>query len=47
MKKCQHCKFLKSLFPPANQMQPREYWIYTEIFFYLHKSDVCNESEKN
>ena len=26
-------------------MTNREYWIMTEVFVYLHKTDVCNDPD--
>ena len=26
-------------------MTNREYWLFTEVFVYLHKSDVCDDPE--
>jgi len=44
---CKHELFLESLGQPQTN---REYWIFTEIFVYLHNGkDYCNceEIEKN
>lgn len=44
--KCKHCEFLDSVFKPIFEMEDktnREYWIYTEMFVYLHNGkDVCD-----
>lgn len=41
--KCKHCEFLQRIFPlSASKYTRREYWIYTEIFVYLHGADVCD-----
>ena len=43
---CPHCEFLKNIFP--ENFTDREYWIYTEVFIYLHKGkDYCDFSYKN
>ena len=43
---CKHCEFLEKVFN-VKDMTPREYWIFTEIFTYLHDGkDYCNCSEK-
>ena len=43
---CPHCKFLDSIFKPISEMPDRtnrEYWIFTEMFVYLHDGkDYCN-----
>jgi len=42
---CPHCKFLESIFKPISEMEDktnREYWIFTEMFVYLHNGkDYC------
>ena len=41
---CPHCKFINSLFFKVETN--REYWLYTEIFVYLHDGkDYCNYEE--
>ena len=49
LKECEHCKFIEKLgnylHSCEDGMSPREYWIMTEIFVYLHGSDVCNGEE--
>jgi len=42
-KKCKHCEFLYQTFGEIEQLNPREYWLFTEIFVYLHGSDECKE----
>jgi len=42
--KCKHCEFLEKTFGEVfNQKDStnREYWLMTEVFVYLHGSDVC------
>lgn len=39
---CPHCKFLSEIFCNNGEKNDREYWLMTEVFVYLHKSDVCN-----
>jgi len=41
-KKCKHCKFLDEIFGKLTNRTNREYWLYTEVFVYLHGSDECN-----
>jgi hypothetical protein len=47
---CPHCKFLDSIFRPISEMPDktnREYWIFTEMFVYLHDGkDYCNYRRK-
>ena len=43
---CPHCKFLDTLFSDIKHRSYREYWIYTEVFVYLHGGkDYCNWKE--
>lgn len=44
MCKCKHCEFLHKIFgKPRNN---RDYWLFTEIFVYLHNGkDYCNNKE--
>lgn len=44
-KHCNHCTFINNLFPNANEMTGREYFIYTEVFLYLHGVDYCDGYE--
>jgi len=45
-KECPHCKFLDNLFK-GDIKNNREYWIFTEIFVYLHNGkDYCNFKKK-
>lgn len=42
---CPYCKFIADNYPAAETMTKREYWLMTEVFFYLHdKKDYCNGS---
>lgn len=41
-KDCPHCEFISKTFNGVHELTPREYWLMTEVFVYLHKSDVCN-----
>ena len=44
--KCKHCKFIEKTFPKASEMTDREYWMFTEVFCYLHDgNDFCNFSK--
>ena len=51
IKKCKHCEFLESIFGviPGKKKSTkrifteREYWLYTEVFVYLHGSDECKQ----
>lgn len=38
-KKCKHCKFLHKAF--GEPRDNREYWLFTEMFVYLHGKDEC------
>lgn len=39
---CRKCELLTELFY-AGKPSPRLYWVMTELFVYLHGSDVCSE----
>lgn len=44
---CKHCEFLEKVFN-VKDITPREYWIFTEIFTYLHDGkDYCTDIESN
>ncbi len=47
---CKQCKFLDSIFKPIferNDRTYREYWIFTEMFVYLHNGkDYCEISNE-
>ena len=47
---CKHCKFLDKIFKPIFEMPDcsnREYWIFTEMFVYLHNGkDYCEISNE-
>lgn len=43
--KCKHCEFLSNIFLKAEDSTDREYWLYTEVFVYLHGSDECLEKK--
>ena len=44
---CKHCLFISALFPPANDMTPREYYTFTEVFCYLHDDKgECDGQQK-
>ena len=45
--KCLHCKFLSETFCNNKEKNDREYWQMTEVFVYLHGSDVCNFAENS
>lgn len=45
-KGCPHCGFLSDRFFIGDNKSPREYWLMTEMFVYLHRGDVCNFSKK-
>ena len=43
---CKHCEFLNKIFN-IDDMTPREYWLYTEMFIYLHYGkDDCGSNKK-
>ena len=44
-KECRNCVFLEKTFHGIKDLTTREYWIMTEVFVYLHGSDVCNFSK--
>lgn len=45
---CPHCKFINETFPAAKEMSAREYWIFTEVFCYLHgNKDYCDGTNYN
>jgi len=42
--KCPHCDFIKKTFGrilKKSDSTNREYWLMTEVFLYLHGTDVC------
>ena len=42
-KTCTNCEFLSKTFLPASETTDREYWLYTEVFVYLHGGkDYCD-----
>ena len=44
--KCKHCEFISRSFPSASEMTNREYWLFTEVFCYLHgNKDECDGKE--
>lgn len=47
IKKCKHCEFLDNTFGKLINRTNREYWLYTEVFVYLHRSDECKKLNKN
>lgn len=45
--KCPHCEFLSNTFKGATDATEREYWLFTEVFIYLHRGkDYCDNSYK-
>jgi hypothetical protein len=42
---CPHCKFISETFKNAENSTDREYWLMTEVFVYLHGSDVCSMAQ--
>ena len=46
--KCKHCEFLDEIFLPLSaDWDNREYWIFTEMFVYLHDGkDYCEIKNK-
>ena len=41
--KCPHCKFLNETFGTIEKATNKEYWLYTEVFVYLHNGkDYCD-----
>jgi len=47
MNECKHCEFLYQIFGEIEKLNPREYWLFTEIFSYLHDGDECKKTNKN
>ena len=46
---CNHCEFLDKTFDEILKRKDstnREYWLFTEIFVYLHESDKCKKTQK-
>lgn len=44
---CKKCALLAELYGHTPET-PRDYWLMTEIFYYLHgESDVCEEGKQN
>jgi len=46
MSKCEHCEFLDRTFGKIFKRKDftnREYWLFTEIFSYLHGGDKCKK----
>ncbi len=42
MSECKHCKFLNDMFSDDEIKTNREYWMWTEMFVYMHKGrDYC------
>ena len=50
MAKCKHCEFLRKTFGSDSHIKkltPREYWLLTEVFCYLHDDkDYCDGNIK-
>jgi hypothetical protein len=46
---CKHCEFLYKTFDiNGTDTTAREYWLFTEMFVYLHDGkDYCNSIEYN
>lgn len=45
--KCPHCAFLDYLFEPEGIQSNREYWLFTEMYVYLHDGkDYCDFDKK-
>lgn len=47
---CKHCEFIEKTFGETLKQEDstnREYWIMTEVFYYLHKSDQCPARKEN
>ena len=45
--KCKHCEFIDKTFGEilkSIDSTNREYWLMTEVFVYLHGSDVCENN---
>lgn len=40
MDECKYCEFLENIFGEIKSN--REYWLYTEMFVYLHNGCECN-----
>jgi len=44
--KCPNCRFLYNIFNDIKDMTNREYWVFTEMFVYLHYGkDYCDYKE--
>ena len=43
---CPHCEFINTRFLTTPEQNNREYWLMTEVFVYLHGTDVCNGKKK-
>lgn len=46
---CPHCEFIEKTFGDilkSKDSTNREYWLMTEVFVYLHGSDICNLTTK-
>lgn len=46
IKKCKHCEFLNGRFLTNGHKTQREYWLWTEMFVYLHGTDECDGYEE-
>lgn len=44
--KCKHCEFLDGRFYTEGNKTDREYWLWTEVFVYLHGTDICDGTDK-
>ena len=40
---CEKCELLMELYKQV-ESSPRNYWVMTELFYFLHDGDVCNSS---
>lgn len=44
---CKHCEFLEKIMPSEKIENNYMYWLYTELFVYLHGgADHCNPKDK-
>ena len=46
-KPCRHCEFIETLFSKVVDMTDREYYLFTELFCYLHDGkDYCDHETR-
>jgi len=42
---CQKCELLIELYRQV-ESSPRNYWVMTELFVFLHRGDVCESAQQ-